>query len=281
MTALEIALFAAGALFLAVSLGDSLWPMLKAKLRAGAERRTRDLRMEFLECSPRAIIVSVGALSGLSSAAVLAATRNPLLALAASCVVPFASGFAVRTIRKKRRERIVAQLSSLLDLLEGHVKAGHSLTEAFSDVAPLLPRGIREEIVWISRMNNLGTPLCEVLRLWEERMSCEEISILVRPLRIIVPAGGNIGNLLARTRDILRSRTARKEKMRSLTAQARFQAVVLTLLTPAFAAALSLVDPDFLPRLTGTSRGRLLIAAAFFLQACGWVCIRRILAVKP
>ncbi len=70
------------------------------------------------------------------------------------------------------------------------------------------------------------------------------------------------------------------EKMKCLTAQARFQAVVLTLLTPAFAAALSLIDPDFLPRLTGTPRGHAIVAASAFLQFCGWLCIRRILSVK-
>ena len=66
-----------------------------------------------------------------------------------------------------------------------------------------------------------------------------------------------------------------------MTAQARLQAVVLTLLPPAFAVALSKVDPAFFPILLGTPRGKAIMAVAFVLQLLGWVAIRKILSVRP
>lgn len=112
-------------------------------------------------------------------------------------------------------------------------------------------------------------------------MPCEEIALLVRPLRVALPAGGNTVDLLLQSRDILRTRNRMEEKMQSMTAQARLQAYVLTLLPPVFAAVLSRVDPDFLPRCTGTVQGKGILAIAGFLQLFGWLTIRKILSVKP
>jgi tight adherence protein B len=71
------------------------------------------------------------------------------------------------------------------------------------------------------------------------------------------------------------------DKLRSMTAQARLQALVLTLLPPAFAVALSKVDPGFFPNLLGTPQGKTIMAVAFILQALGWITIRKILSVRP
>jgi tight adherence protein B len=66
-----------------------------------------------------------------------------------------------------------------------------------------------------------------------------------------------------------------------MTAQARLQALVLTLLPPAVAVALSQVDPGFFPNLLGTPQGKAILAVTFTLQVLGWVTIRKILSVKP
>jgi Flp pilus assembly protein TadB len=71
-----------------------------------------------------------------------------------------------------------------------------------------------------------------------------------------------------------------REKMRSMTAQARLQAAVLTILPPVFTGVLSKVDPDFLPRIVGTIQGKAILTIAAFLQFLGWLTIRKILAVK-
>jgi tight adherence protein B len=129
--------------------------------------------------------------------------------------------------------------------------------------------------------NRLGTPLAEALGHWEERIRSEETSLFVRPLRAAIPGGGNIVDLLERTRDILRLRIRTAEKLRSMTAQARLQALILTLLPPAFAVALSRVDPGYFPVLLGTPQGKTIMAIAFVLQLLGWITIRKILSVRP
>lgn len=172
-------------------------------------------------------------------------------------------------------------MPSMLDTLSGYVKAGHSLPEALSGAIPLLPSGIREEIAWLFRLNRLGTSLPDALIAWEKRMPSPELSLVVRPLRIALSGGGNLVSLLERSRDVLRARQRQQDKMRSMTAQARLQAIVLTMLPPAFLLVLSKIEDGFWEASTRTVVGRMLLATAAILQFLGWLLIRKILGAKP
>jgi len=280
MTLAEYALFAGGAVFLALFLLRTAAPRFRNRFVKTADRASRDLREEFLFLSPRqtmAVLLFAGCV--LAVVALLAVKDIAWAAILGFTPTLF-SGLAIRRFRLKRRRRIVSQLPGFLDVLSGHARAGHSLQEALLESVSLLPSGIREEISWMSQLIRLGTPLAEALLLWEQRMPCEEVSLAVRPLRLALPAGGNIVALLERTRDALRARIRMEEKMRSMTAQARLQACVLTLLPPAFIAMLSRIDPAFLPRCLGSVPGKAILVAAGVLQILGWLTIRKILSVK-
>jgi tight adherence protein B len=281
MTPLEYALFAAGASLLSCFLLHAFAPFLRDRMEAAAHRHARDLREEFLLLPPRKILFLLAA-SGFVLAFLSFPLTSSLYGSAAAGTLPtLVSGGLVKAYRVRRRGKVISQMPGFLDVLSGQIKAGRSLQEALSDTIPLLPQEIRKEISWVFRLCRLGTPLSEAFLLWEERMPCDEVALLVRPLRAALPAGGNIVELLTRTRDILRAKNRMKEKMQSMTAQARLQATVLTLLPPAFAAVLSKVDPAFLPRALGTAQGKVILAAAAFLQFLGWLTIRKILSVKP
>jgi tight adherence protein B len=281
LTLLEYALLAGGASFLSWFLLRAFAPFLRERLEATARKRAEDLREEFLLLPYRKILFLLLAAGAVCASIAVGFTSNLLLSAAMGVVPTLFSGLLVRFYRERRRKTVISQMPGFLDALAGQVKGGHSLQEALADTLPLLPNEIRKEISWVFRLCRLGMPLQEAFMLWEERMPCEEVSMVVRPLKAALPAGGNIVELLTRSRDILRSRNRMREKMRSLTAQARLQAAVLTLLPPVFAGVLSKIDPDFLPRALGTLPGRTILAIAILLQVLGWLTIRRILAVKP
>jgi tight adherence protein B len=281
VTLFEYALFACGAALLSWSFLREIAPFLRDRLEATAQKHAKDLREEFLLLPARKILVLLLAGGAVCASIAMALISNFLWAVVAGAVPILLSGFMVRCYRERRRRRVISQIPGFLDVLAGQVKGGHSLQEALSDTIPLLPHEIREEISWVFRLCRLGTPLSEAFLLWEERMPCEEVSLVVRPLKAALPTGGNIVELLTRSRDILRGRNRMKEKMRSMTAQARLQAAVLTLLPPVFVGVLSKIDPDFLPRVLGTPQGKAILAISALLQFLGWLTIRKILAVKP
>jgi tight adherence protein B len=278
--AFELLLFVSGASLLSLFLLGTVAPGARNRLRRTADAASTDLREDVLFLPPRRIFLFLAA-SGALFALAAAVLGEVAWAAVAAPLPALLSGAAVRAYRRRRRRTVVSQLPGLLDILAGHVSAGHSLREAVSGALPLLSGGMRKEMEWLSRLCRLGTPLPKALLQWERRMPCEEIFLVTRPLRIALPAGGNVVDLLSRTRDALRSRIRMEEKMRSMTAQARLQAAVLTLLPPGFVAALSLVDPAFIGRCTGTPLGKAILCVAAVLQATGWIFIRKILAARP
>ncbi|MBI5419153.1 MAG: type II secretion system F family protein [Deltaproteobacteria bacterium] len=281
MTLAEYLFLAGGTSLLALFALRTIAPFMRSRLEKKAKKHASDLREEFLLLPPGKIMLLLIVSGAACSAFALVAIPDPLWAAAAGILPVLLSGFAVRFFRTRRRKKVISQMPGFLDILAGQIKAGHSMQEALSETIPLLPREIGKEISWVFRLCRLGTPLSEAFLLWEERLPCEEVALLVRPLRVALPAGGNIVDLLERTRDILRARNRMEEKMRSMTAQARLQAVVLTLLPPCFVFVLSKVDPVFLPRCLGTFQGKAILAGAGILQFLGWLAIRKILAVKP
>jgi tight adherence protein B len=281
LTFAEAGIFVLGAALIARFLLRAALPKACTRFVSAANRHSSDLREEFVHLPPPRIAAALLVSAAVLAVAALAATRSVAVATASGATPVLFAGLLIRWYRNRRKRSILSQLPPFLDLLSGHVRAGHSLSESLSESVPLLPVGIREEMAWVLQQNRLGTALPEALAQWEERIRSEDTSLFVRPLRAAIPGGGNIVDLLERTRDILRLRIRATEKLRSMTAQARLQALVLTLLPPAFAVALSKVDPGFFPNLLGTPQGKAILAIAFTLEVLGWVTIRKILSARP
>jgi tight adherence protein B len=256
-------------------------PAASHQLSVSSARYSDALRDEFVHLPPARIANGLLVSGLLCGVLVLAGSGSLALAAASGAAPAGLAGAAIRRYRTRRRRRIRSQLPAFLDLVAGHVKAGHSFPESLSETVPLLPSGIREEIAWVLQKCRLGTHLAAALTEWEERMPADEISLIVRPLRTALPGGGNLVDLLERTRDILVRQGRTRDKLRSMTAQARLQAGVLTLLPPVFMAILSVVDPASFADLVGTPRGHAILAVSAVLQILGWCTIRRILGARP
>jgi len=280
LNTVEAVAFLAGAILIARFLLMTALPRAHRRLLVAADRRAADLREEFVPLPPSRIAVALGISGAICAGAALAVTGSATVAATAGFLPILLSGVAVRRFRSRRKSAILSQLPALLDLLAGHVRAGHSLAASLNETTPLLPKGIREEMGWVLQQVRLGIPVSDALSRWESRFGSEEVSLFVRPLRVAMAGGGNIAELLERTRDILRLRARMREKMQSMTAQARLQAAVLTCLPVAFSAVLSRVDTGFLPNLLGTPQGKAILSAAAVLLFLGWLFIRRILSER-
>jgi tight adherence protein B len=281
LTPLETAAFCLGVWLLLRYVFRILLPEATRRFTDTSSRLSDNLREDFIHLPASRITFALLLAGLLAACAALAVSGSPAAAAVSGAAPVLTAGVAIRWYRSRRRKKVLSRIPVMLDLVVGHLKAGHSFPESLSETVPLLPGGIREEMAWVLQKHRLGTPLMEAFRLFEERMPSEDVSLIVRPLRAALSGGGNTVELLEQTRDILRRKNRSMEKLRSMTAQARFQAAVLTLLPPSFAAVLSRIDPGFFPNLVGTPPGKAILFVAVLLQVLGWVTIRRILSVRP
>ena len=256
-------------------------PWCVLRFDRAATTASSTLREDFLFLSKTHASIALLILCMVPGSAAMILFRNVWIGIGAGISSGLLSGAVLRAYRNRRRKKIVTQLPRLLDILSGHLRAGHSLSESLKDAVVLLPRGIREEISWIFQRVQVGTPLPEALTLWETRIPTEEVLLVVRPLKSALSTGSDVANLMTCCRDILQAKQAMEGRLRSMTAQSRLQAVVLTLLPPGFILVLAKVDPEYLPRCLGTAPGIALLSAAAVLLSAGWLCIRKIMAEKP
>ncbi|MCL1925977.1 MAG: type II secretion system F family protein [Syntrophorhabdaceae bacterium] len=280
LSRIEIASFALGTGLVLRYLIRIALPSAARRFESRSNRLSDTLRGEFVQM-PASRIALVLIIAGLVLACFAIVATGLLIASIAGLIPALLAGTAIRWYRARRRKLILSRLPVLLDLLVGHLKAGHSFSESLAETIPLLPSGIREEMSWVMQKHRLGTPLVETFLLFEKRIPSEDVSLFVRPLQAALSSGGNLVDLLEQTRDILRRRNRSAEKLKSMTAQARLQAMVLTLITPVFALILSRIDSSFLPNLIGTPQGKIILAISVTLQVLGWITIKKILSVRP
>ena len=280
MTKIEVIFFALGTGLILRYLFRIALPSAARRFENRSSLLSDTLREEFVQM-PASRIAFLLILTGLMSACFAVAASGLIIASVAGVVPVLLAGTAIRWYRSRRQKTVLSRLPVLLDLLVGHLKAGHSFSESLAETIPLLPSGIREEMSWVMQKHRLGTPLVETFLLFEKRIPSEDVSLFVRPLQAALSSGGNIVDLLEQTRDILRRRNRSAEKLKSMTAQARLQAMVLTLITPMFTIILAKIDSSFLPNLIGTPQGKVILAASVALQVLGWITIRKILSVRP
>jgi tight adherence protein B len=278
---MEYTLFIFALISFLVYLRKTAIPWFTSRFERAATSASTTLREDFLFLSRAQASLGLLLLFLLPGTATVIIFRNGWVGFLVGVSCGLLSGGILRTYRNRRRKKIAEQLPSMLDILAGHLQAGHSLAEALKNSVALLPRGIREEVSWIFQRVQIGTPLSESLTLWESRIPIEEVLLVVRPLKSALSTGSDVANLLARCRDILQAKQTMEGRLRSMTAQARLQAIVLTLLPPGFILLLSKIDPAYLPRCLGTGPGVALLSIAAALQMAGWLCIRKIMAEKP
>jgi tight adherence protein B len=92
-------------------------------------------------------------------------------------------------------------------------------------------------------------------------------------------SGGNLAELLDGLAAVVRDRFRFQRKVRTLSAQGRMAAWILSLLPFVLAGVLSLVSPNFLPMLTQDPVGRQLVVVAFVMVVIGILWMRRIVRI--
>ena len=277
---LHVLLPAAGAvaigfylLFMAVA---RLVPAYRARFDASVSRQ---LARAYLYVSPRRLLaLNLGASLTASLLALLMGWGLPGAALAA-----LASGWLPRLLlawlRRRRAQAFRQQLSDLMMLAAGGMRAGLGLTQALAQTAVEMEAPARQEIELMLREQRLGASFDEALTGLERRMPLEETALLCAALRISRATGGNLAETLESLGDAMRRKVAIEGKIRALTAQGRLQGWAMGLLPLLCAALLWLVEPVAMSALFTTRYGLATCAVVLVMQLLGLHFMRRVMRI--
>lgn len=182
-------------------------------------------------------------------------------------------------LKARHHKRIRAyeeQLPDAIDMLASALKSGYSFHAATNFLGQELAEPLGPQFARMYDEQRLGIDARTALINFEERVGSLDVRMLVTALLIQRETGGNLGEVLQNTSDMLRQRAAIRGHLKTLTAEATYSARILALLPVLVFVALSYMIPDFITGFMDSSTGQLMLVGAAVSVVLGYLVMMKI-----
>ncbi len=182
--------------------------------------------------------------------------------------------------RIKTRQRLFdARLTDLTLGLANGLRAGAALPQALELVSRDLGGPMTEELSLVLHEYRLGVDLPQSLTRLCERMPGEDLSLLATAIRLTLQSGGSLAEVLDRITDTIRHRTDFHDRLKTMTAQGRFEAIAMAAAPLVAFLILFFLDRELMQPLVETKIGWCAIGAVLLLETIGFVVINKIVTI--
>lgn len=183
-------------------------------------------------------------------------------------------------LRSQRLARFEEQLPDALIVMARALRAGHPFSDAMHLVAEEMADPVAGEFRTTFMEINYGGDVRGALLGMLRRVQSVTVMIFVTSVLIQKETGGNLAELLDGLASVVRDRFRFHRKVKTLSAQGRMAAWILSLLPFVLAGVLTVVSPNFIPMLTQDPIGRQLVVAAFVMIVIGILWMRKIVRIE-
>lgn len=190
---------------------------------------------------------------------------------------PFAR---VGLLRSKRISAIEEQLPDAIDVIKRSVYAGHPFIVAMKMVGEDSEAPIGPEFATTAADISFGNDPRAALLGLATRVPSLAIMEFVTAVLIQRETGGNLGEILENIAHVIRDRTRFVRKIRTLSAEGRISAWVLTLVPFGLAGILQLATPLYLPILFKSQYGLAMLGACGVLMVLGIYWMQKIIRIE-
>lgn len=207
-------------------------------------------------------------------------SENLLLVAGAIMLATLFPRLLVRRQRKRRLERFVYQMPDALLMLASSLRAGMGLGSALEVLSKEQPAPFSQEMALLLRQQRLGMSFDDALAVLEKRLPVEEFRLLTAAMRISRSVGGNLADTLETLAQTLTRKAEVEGKIRSLTAQGRIQAIVMTGLPILLIVVLRVLQPQQMAYLFHTFIGWGVLGFVVLMEVAGFFFIRKIVQIE-
>jgi len=183
--------------------------------------------------------------------------------------------------RVAKRQRLFER--DILDLVTGlssALKAGMAFAQALERVARRMTGPMAEELAILRREYQLGLEIADSFDRLVQRMPCEDMRLLTASVRLTGKTGGSLADVLAEMAEMIRGRREFAEKLLTLTAQGRFEGLVLGAMPVIAFGIFYLIQPDLMMSLFRSAVGWTAIGVAAVLETVGFIVISRLTKIE-
>ena len=186
----------------------------------------------------------------------------------------------LRWKRRRKTFKIERYMPDAMELLARSLRAGHTLQGTLDLVSQEIPAPLGTEMRITFEEQKLGLSMPQAFRRMGERVASQDLRYFVTAVIIQSETGGNLSEILENIGHIIRDRLQLKGKVKSLTAEGRFSALILSLLPFIVFLALYLINREYIMTLFRDPLGPKLLTGALISIGLGIIIMKRMVAVK-
>jgi tight adherence protein B len=210
----------------------------------------------------------------------LAILVGPWIALIAAFVVGLIPVAYVSSKKTRRTRDFEHQLPDMLTLLASSLRAGFALMQGLESVAQEVAEPMRGELQRVFTEVRLGGSLDDALVEAAERMNSRDLAWTAQAIRIQREVGGNLASLLETVADTMQKRERIRREIRTLTAEGRLSAVILSLMPFVIGIMIYILQPDYIKGLFDHTWGVIAVIGAGVSTVIGWFWLRKIVDIE-
>ncbi|MGE0821053.1 MAG: type II secretion system F family protein [Candidatus Binatia bacterium] len=183
----------------------------------------------------------------------------------------------VSYLARRRMRKFLEQLPDGLDIMAQGLQAGLGLSQAQAYVAREMADPIGTEFAVFMEELNLGRPISEAMKNFNERMGLPEMRLFSTAVNVQREVGGSLAELLNNLADVIRERFRVEREISSLTAQNRMAAWVVCSLPPVLFVGMYTLNPKLMREVSQSNVGWTMWMIALGLEIIGILAFRRLL----
>jgi tight adherence protein B len=191
-------------------------------------------------------------------------------ALLVGIVASLGPYIVIRRRAEQRSRALIEQLPEALDLMARSLQAGLSLSDAFTMCAEELPLPLAGEFGRVFEEIRFGRDYRTALNgLLDRNPRLFELRMFVSSVLLQRETGGNLIEVLNSISNTIRNRFLFHAKVKALTSEARFSALVLGFLPLGVFGLITFMNPEYMTPLWTDTWGFYMIGAMLSLYATG------------
>lgn len=186
----------------------------------------------------------------------------------------------VDSMVNRRIKKYSYQMTDALQLLSNGLRAGLSVPQSIGMVVDELPAPINQEFNTILQQTKIGVPLEEAFDNLVKRVPTDDNQMFVSSVNILRETGGNLAEVFDTICEVIRERVKLLQKIETMTAQGKFQGLIIGCMPFGLLGVFAASDPTLLPKMFTSPVGLVLFIFACILDGLGVFMIFKIIKIK-
>lgn len=182
--------------------------------------------------------------------------------------------------KSKRMKKFERQLPDALELITRALRAGHAFSGGLKLAADEFEDPISTEFEQSIQEINFGISVDDALKNLAGRIDCPDLKYFVVSVILQRETGGNLAEILDSIAYIIRERFKLRGKIRVLSAEARFSAIILAAIPFFIILAIRFTNPDYIKILFSEPLGRVICGMALIMMTLGILVMKKMVNIK-